>query len=137
MFSWKLTCLVSLHPIVVTSKPVLYSDDLVGKHLQACCIEVFRHHSRTSQRAIPYLKGNQLVTTNQDLTWWLHVKMGSLQVFGLRVGFITAGKAGNTTGQDITKNQQGGYTNRQGGKWVGHASYISPTHGCWLWDLCP
>ena len=72
------------------------------------------------------MKGNLLVV---NLTWSLPIKAGSLQVFGHIVGCITAGQAGNTAGQDVKGNQQGSYRNRQSGKCLGQACFISLTHG--------
>ena len=60
---------------------------------------------------------------------WMNFKMRSLLAFFRRVGNISAGQARNTSQQAINKTWQGGYSNRQVGKFVGQAGLILPTHG--------
>ena len=63
--TWKLSCFLSVHLIVVTSCLVLFWYLL-------CWPVVFQYQ---------YLKGNRPVINNPNLTWSLLVKPGSLQVF--------------------------------------------------------
>ena len=66
---------------------------LVRKPLPACCSQVPGHHSTRCHRAKPTVFEWIAVCRKQlDLTWLLPIKMGSLQIFGCRVSFITAGK---------------------------------------------
>ena len=47
--------------------------------------------------------------------------MGSLQVFGHRVSYITAGQAVKPAEQNVKENQEGCYSNRQARMCVGHS----------------
>ena len=62
------------------------------------------------------------------LTETIRVSFTWLQVFGHKVGNITAGQAGNTAGQDETGNRQCGYSNIPARKYIGQVHFISPTH---------
>ena len=76
---------ICLCTVMVMSRPVLCCYRLVGKHLPSCRIQV--PPSLTPQQAVEqhwlYLKGNMPVISNQDLTWSLPIKTGSLPSFCL------------------------------------------------------
>ena len=112
-------CHVSLQLVVDTSHIVQYCYHLVWKHLPDCHGSVTGHN---------YTEGNWPFVKISDLTWSLLVKTRSLQVFGHRVGNISAGQAINTPGQAVNRNQHCSYSSRQAGKCIGQDGFILSTH---------
>ena len=102
---------------------VLYCYHLVRIHLSVCRFQVPGHYSMTRLRTTL----NVLERKQAD---------GNFQVFDHRVGFITAGQAENTVGQDVTRNRQDGYSNRQAGKSVGQTGFISPNSWLIVYGIC-
>ena len=92
---------------------------LVGKHLLACNSQVPGHHSITNHGTILTELERKLACRKQPSPNLVaSCQDRSLQVFGFRVSFITAGQDLNTTGQDIRGDQQGNYSNRQVNRWL-------------------
>ena len=55
--------------------------------------------------------------------------MESLQDFGYKVSYFTAGQARNTAGQEAKANMLGSYSNRQAGKCLAQTGFILPNNG--------
>ena len=68
--------------------------------IKICRLVLVKYQDSISKQAIntkqPYLNGNRHVVNITNLTWSLPVKTGSIPVFHHRVGYISAGQAGNT-----------------------------------------
>ena len=87
---------VPLWLVVHISYLFLYCYKFLWKYLLACHSSVARHHFMTGHRHKQTVLDRKPACCKTSLTWFLAVKMGSLQVFDCRVSNISAGQLEHT-----------------------------------------
>ena len=114
-------------PVVVTSRPVLYCDRLVGKHLLACYIQVPQPHSMTSIRTILTVLERKLVCHKQPKSDLVASQQDEKShVFIDSVTFITTRQTQHCRTRHNKKMTR--WLQQQAGKCMEQVCFISLTH---------